>query len=280
MLHQRTSRNSPRTLEYYEYVLGKFQTWLDAQGVNTLAEIDANVLRRFMLDLEDDLKPNSVKAIFRGVRALFSFLVREEMLDRDPMLRVSMPKSDKTLLPAFTEDEIKKLEKGTDGRDATSIRNRAIIHVLLDSGLRLAECAALKVGDIDLATGTMQVMGKGRKERVSKLGATALKSFTKYARIRGGKPGEPLWLGRRGPMTRNGLGETVEKLGRAVGVHAHPHKFRRTTGLMMLRAGCDVFSVQYLLGHSDLTILRRYLNQNSQDVTEAHTKFSPLDRLR
>lgn len=108
----------------------------------------------------------------------------------------------------------------------------------------------------------------------------ALKSFTKYARHRAGQAGEPLWLGRRGPMTEAGIAETLEKLGKAAGVHAHPHKFRRTCALMMLRSGADVFSVQYLLGHSDLTVLRRYLAQTQADVTKAHQLHSPVDGLK
>lgn len=279
-LHQRTSRNSPRTLEYYEFCLSRFSAWLDSLGVRDLEAVDSNALRRFMLHLEGKMKPTSVHAVMRGVRALFKFLEREELIARNPMTTVKMPRQDKTLLPAFTPEEIRKLERGTDGKDAQSMRNRALVLLLLDSGLRLAECASLRVGDVDLTTGTMKVMGKGRKERVSKLGATALKAFTKYARLRGGEAGEPLWLGKRGPMTDFGIAEALERLGESVGVHANPHKFRRTCALFMLRSGADVFSVQYLLGHADLGVLRRYLAQTDADVTSAHEKHSPVDGLR
>ena len=123
-------------------------------------------------------------------------------------------------------------------------------------------------------------MGKGRKERISKLGATALRSFNKYSRQRGGEKGDPLWLGRRGSLTRAGLAEVLEKLGNSVGVHANPHKFRRSCALYMLRSGADVFSVQHLMGHADLTVLRRYLAQTEADVTKAHERHSPVDSLR
>lgn len=279
-LHQRTKRHSPRTLEYYDFCFRTLETWLGHENITTVESIDANALRRFSMSLEQRMKPNSVHAVMRGVRALFKFLEREELIARNPMVKVGMPKQDKCILPAFSNEEIAALLKQTEGKDARNVRNRALVLLLLDSGLRLAECASLKVGDIDLSTGVMKVMGKGRKERVSKLGSLALKTFHKYARLRGGKPGEPLWLGKRGAMTEAGIAETLEKLGNAAGVHAHPHKFRRSCALFMLRSGADVFSVQYLLGHADLTVMRRYLAQTESDVTSAHEKHSPVDAIR
>lgn len=280
MLHQRTSRHTPKTLEYYGYSLGKLTDYLTDAGVSDLGQLESGHLREFLLVLEQSgLKPNSVHAVMRAVRALLKFLESEELLERNPMAKVRMPKTDKALMPSFTEPEIRKLMAATDGKDSLSLRNRALVLVLLDSGLRLSECASLKVGDIDMETGTMKVMGKGRKERISRIGATAQRALVKYLRVRDGRPGEPLWLGVRGAMTRNGIAETLEKLGKRAGVHAHPHKFRRTCALFMLRSGADVFSVQYLLGHADLGVLRRYLAQNERDVTEAHSRHSPVDCL-
>lgn len=187
MLNQRKCRNSPRTLEYYEFCHRNFETWLKDQEITDVLNVTANHLRRFTLDLEERMKPNSVHAIMRGVRALFRFLEAEELIARNPMLKLKMPKLDKTIMPAFTPEEIHRLEKATEGKDPTAIRDLALILFPLNSGLRLSECASLKVGDVNLETGIMNVMGKGRKERVSKLGAVGLKAFTKYARTRCGE---------------------------------------------------------------------------------------------
>jgi len=280
MLHQRTSRNSPRTLEYYDWTLNRFKAFLTGQSLSNVTDVDSGTLRLFMVSLEETMKPNSVHAIMRAVRALFKFLEREELVDRNPMMKIRMPKTDKTILEAFTEAEVELLLKTCDGKDPVDVRNRAMLLLFLDSGLRLAECASLKVGDVDLQSGTMRIMGKGRKERVSKLGATALKAFLRYARMRGGTAGEPLWVGKQGNMTAYGIAETIENIGKSAGVHAHPHKFRRTCALFMLRNGADVFSVQYLLGHSDLGVLRRYLAQTDRDVTNAHEKYSAVDSMK
>lgn len=280
LLHQRVSRHTAKTLVHYEYTLGRFTKWLTANGITEVGQVQAATIRAFMLDLEGVLKPNSVNCIMRGVRALFNFLEAEELIEANPMRRVKMPKVDKVILPAFTREEIAKLEKATSGKTALDVRNRALIYLLLDTGLRLAECAALRVGMVDLGTGHLRVMGKGRKERLVRLGSGSLRALIKYLRLRNGSDGEALWLGERGPLTQWGLAETLEKLGKKAGVHSHPHKFRRTCALMMLRSGADVFSVQHFLGHSDLEVLRRYLAQTEADVTRVHETHSPVDGLR
>jgi integrase/recombinase XerC len=280
MLHQRTSRHSPKTITYYEYSLGKLERHLVACGVEVLEQVTPSVLRQLILDLGETVRPNTVHGIMRAVRAFFNFLVNEEMLDADPMRKVKMPKGDKTLLEPFTSEEIRTLFKATEGKDPTTIRNRAIIVVLLDSGIRLSECASLKIGDIDPMTGTFKVLGKGRKERLTKIGNHSLKSFTKYSRLLPQKNGDPLWIGKYGAMTPAGIAEVLEKLGKSVGVHVHAHKFRRTCALMMLRNGADVFSVQNLLGHADLGVLRRYVSQNDRDIADAHSAYSAVDSLK
>lgn len=279
-LHQRVSRHSPKTLLHYAHSFGKFRAWLESEGVTDVAAIEGRHIRAFMLSLEGSLKPSTLHGVMRDVRALFNFLEREELIVANPMRRVKMPKLDKTIMPAFSAEDVAKLERATEGKTARELRNRALVFLLLDTGLRLTECAALRVGDVDPVTGLAKVMGKGRKERIVRLGTGAMRAYLRYVRVRGGMPGEPLWLGKRGPMTAAGIAETLEKLGKSCGVHAHPHKFRRTCALFMLRSGADVFSVQHLLGHSDLAVLRRYLAQTEADVTRAHERHSPVDGLR
>jgi site-specific recombinase XerD len=272
-LYQRTMRHTERTLGYYQDTLGKFRRWLEAHGVFDVSQVQPATVRRFALELADSgLADSTVHNHMRAVRAFFRFLEREELVERTPMRNVRMPKVEKKILPAFTEEEVAKLLAACDGQDFAQVRNRLLVQLLLDSGLRLAECTHLAIGDIHPETGVMKVMGKGRKERMTRIGAGCLRLYRKYLRMRGGSVGDPLWLGRRGPMKKLGVAETLEKLGKRAGVHAHPHKFRRTCALRLLRAGADVFSVQLLLGHSDLAVLRRYLDQTPEDVLAVHAK--------
>jgi len=281
-LHQRVSRHSAKTLQHYDHSFSKLAAWLVLEGLERVDTLEPRHLRAFLLWLGEagTLNANSIHGVMRDTRAFFNFLEAEGLILQSPMRRVKMPRLDRTILPAFTEDEIRALERATDGKGPRDVRNRALILLLLDTGLRLNECASLRLGDVDLATGHVKVMGKGRKERVTRLGGRALKAFLRYLRHRGGQTGEPLWVGVRGPMTALGIAETLEKLGKRCLVHAHPHKFRRTCALLMLRSGADVFSVQHLLGHADLAVLRRYLAQTEADVTRVHELHSPVDGLK
>lgn len=278
MLHQQSSGHSPCTITHYKVSLRHLKAALDGEGIEDMEDIKPKHLRQMLLTLQAKYKPKTVHGIASDLRAFFAFHQRENNIE-SPMARVDMPKQPQEILPAFTPEEVQAMLKATEGRDPTTIRNRLIILVLLDSGVRLCELATLKLGDIDPKTGIFKVMGKGRKERLTRLSALTLKTYGKYLRFHEGREGDPLWLGKYGAMTYHGLAQTVEMIGKWAKVHAHPHKFRRTCALTMLRNGADVFSVQHLLGHSDLTILRRYLAQTQNDYLQAHIQFSPVQSL-
>lgn len=273
MLHQRSSRHSPTTIQHYKVTFDKLGTFLAENGVQDVAQVTPSHLRAFLLTLEH-LKPRTRWGIACDIRAFFSFLERDELIRTSPMRKVSMPRQPKSILPAFTAEEVRKLLKAVEGKDRCSLRNRAMLLVLLDSGIRLGELAAMKVGDVDVDTGSFKVMGKGSKERVCHLSPHTLKHLARYVRHFRPEPNQPLW-----GLTRFSIANLVKRIGRRAGVHAHPHKFRRTCALTMLKNGCDVFTLQYLLGHSDLTVLRMYLAQTKQDLKEAHQKYSAVQAL-
>ena len=116
--------------------------------------------------MQAKFKPKTVHGVGTDVKALLDFLEQEGMVEADPFKRVTMPRLPKTILPAFESEEITKLLSVTAGRDELSIRNRAMILVLLDSGVRLNEMSSMKVGDVGLETGTFKVVGKVNKERI------------------------------------------------------------------------------------------------------------------
>lgn len=104
MLHEQSSRHSPMTVRRYEYTLAQFQAFLRSQTL--LAEITPSMLREYMLKLESRVKPNTVLGHMRDVKALLRFCEREELLEKIPIYKITMPKVDSTILPALTEEEI------------------------------------------------------------------------------------------------------------------------------------------------------------------------------
>ncbi len=154
--------------------------------------------------------------------------------------------------------------------------------MLLDTGLRLSELASLRVGDVR-PDGTLHVMGKGAKERIVPIGASARRALVRYLATRAAvAAGDPLFCGRWGPaLTARGIQLAIARLGRraAVGTRCSPHTFRHTFARGYLVNGGDVFSLQQILGHATLDMVRRYVSLSEADLVARHRTASPADRL-
>ena len=158
----------------------------------------------------------------------------------------------------------------------------AILMLLLDCGLRIAELASLKLGDVDTDTGTIVVQrGKGGKGRMMHIGDKAQKALWRYLCLYRNGDSDGLFVGQDGkPLERAGLQTMIERLGRKSGVKVHAHKLRHTFAISYLRNGGDIFSLKYLLGHNSLTMVEHYLQSlNAEDAAKAHKRFSPVDNL-
>jgi site-specific recombinase XerD len=275
-------RFTPATREYYRYNLTAFVIWATAQGIFTLADVTTNTVRAYLAKEEGrNLSGYTVLAIARALRAWLNFCVREEWLAASPMGkgRIRMPKVDKDLLPAFLLEDIERLLKACPGA-----RERALVFFLLDTGARASEALAVTLGDIDLAAGSVLIRkGKGRKQRIVYLGAKARRHLLKYLAARGKLPiSAPLWQSQLTgkALTRNGLSQLLQRLGRRAQVTpCTAHMFRRTFALYCLRNGMDIYTLQRLMGHEDLTVLRRYLALVEADLQTAHRRFGVVDNL-
>jgi site-specific recombinase XerD len=168
------------------------------------------------------------------------------------------------------------------GKNFTGIRDRLILLILLDTGLRASELLALNFENVNPVTGILQIMhGKGDKFRVVYLGRRSrmvLRSY--YQKIKHHEGA--LIIGIHGErLEYTGLRQVLRRRAKTAGVvYQSPHSFRRLFALTMLRNGIDVFSLQLLMGHADLQMLRRYLKQAGSDLQEAHNQASPVDKFK
>jgi site-specific recombinase XerD len=226
-----------------------------------------------------------VHAAYRSFRAFFNWY--EEEVEpkewRNPVRKVRPPKVRVEPLEPIALSDLKRLRDTCDRKGFIGDRDRAILLSLLDTGCRAAEFVALNVGDLNLATGTVMVReGKGGKFRTVFVGHGARREVVRYLRHRGGPgPGEPLWSTMEGTrLTYGGLRQMVRHRAAKVGLpEPGLHSFRRAFALACLRNGVDVISLQRLLGHADLSIIRRYLAQTEADLAQAHQKGRPVDNL-
>jgi len=276
MLHQAACRHSQSTMDNYRVMLSRWQDWCEAHDVNTIEQFSRDVVRQWLTELTNStMKASTVWTYTKNVRALFSWLEREELLEKSPFRNVPMPKVPNEILEPFTEDEVKALLKATSGSRPYDIRDRALIMVLLDSGIRLEELTEMVVGQVQSDGVFIIRHGKGGKDRPAYLSTVALKALRRWERIRGGKPGEALWVGQRGYLKKNGIVQLLERIGRGCGVHCHAHKFRRTSALWMLRSGADLLTVQKHLGHANLDVIQKYVKLTCADIQAAHARHSP-----
>ena len=278
-LDNRARRFSLNTLKFYETQLTNFFVWCENQNVYRLEDLTPRIIRLFLIHLQEkNLKDHSIFCAAIAIRRFCNFCLAEGLLPESPMKKVAMPDRDKNIIPALTQDQIKKLVKATDTK-----RDEVLVLFLLDSLLRASECLSLNMGDIDLQTGEIKVfLGKGRKDRTAYIGAKTTKLLLRYLLQRGPlKDSDPVWIslktGKR--LTLTGIDQLFRRLRRKTSLQVTPHTLRRTGCLFLLRAGMSVYHLARLMGHTDISTLRHYLDLVQEDVREAYNKFGIVDNI-
>jgi integrase/recombinase XerC/integrase/recombinase XerD len=178
--------------------------------------------------------------------------------------------------------DLKKM-LATCSKSFTGVRDRALLVALLDTGCRASEFLALNIDDLDIQSGAVVVMkGKGHKRRVTFLGARSRRLILRYLRLRPESMSSmAVWVTVQGTrLTYAGLRQIVRRRAKRADVPTPSlHSFRRAFALLSLRNGMDVYSLQKLMGHSDLSVLRRYLAQTQEDLQKAHERAGPVDNM-
>jgi integrase/recombinase XerD len=299
---------SLRTVDGYRRELHK---WLAYQGDCAVASVTVEHARAYLSYLrtnyiprritgknDQPLSPKTIRNVWAALSAFFTWASVEFKIP-DPMDEVPAPKYQKTEIHPLTREQVEAMLKACETTReakttqrhtfshtrATANRDRAIIKVLLDTGLRASELCQLRIDDYDPATGDLRVrFGKGGKTRLAYLEKSARRDVWRYLATRddADDPNAPMFLGHfNRPMTKDGLRILITRLGKKAGVpRCHPHRFRHTFALEFLRSGGDVFTLQKLMGHSTLDMVRHYLNLAQVDVRNAHRRASPVDNWR
>jgi integrase/recombinase XerD len=271
---------SPRTLETYEHQLHHMAKFLGDPDITSITTHD---LKRFFHYLRNEYTPprwNGTSTPLAG-RTLRNYWIvcrsfytwaEAELGVPDAINGIAAPKPNTIQVEPFTQEEVKAMLQAT-----RSPRDHTLLLVLLDTGIRASELCALKVADVDLKTGEMNVQGKGKKERCCYLGDVARRSLWKYLDDR--EPREPLFITQQGrALNIQRLWQVVVKIGKRAGIaNAHPHRFRHTFAVQFLRNGGDIFTLQMLLGHSSLAMVRHYAALAAIDAEQAHRRASPAD---
>ncbi|MEA5075780.1 MAG: tyrosine recombinase [Coriobacteriia bacterium] len=282
--HLRVERNlSPRTLTAYASDLSGLCDWAAREQVHLL-EADHRILRRYLAEL--DRAQYSKRTIARrlaAARGLYRHLVRRGMLSASPAAILSTPKMTKRLPTVAAESLIDDLLALPDRGSAPGLRDAAILELLYASGIRVSELTGLDLGDVDLASATVRVMGKGARERIVPIHPLAIDRVRSY--LESGRPAldkgaaeGALFLNRLG--TRLSSGGVRRMLERYLGeleqsARMTPHDLRHSFATHLLEGGADLRTVQELLGHVALSTTQIYTHVSTRHLREVHKGAHP-----
>jgi len=276
-----------------------------------VSKITSTQLSEFILYLRQDYKPRrlpgdespykttTIRNAWCAVRSLFGWLNEEIHLER-PDLDLHKPQVSYPEIKPYSEEDIRKMIKVCEepltierngglyqAMRRAALRDKALVLFLLDTGVRASECAQVRVKDLDIEEGSVTIRpvnsSRKNKARIIKIGRVCKKALWRYYQLRGGLfPTDPVFLTvEERAMNRNSIRMAIRKIGKAAGVDdCYPHRFRHTFAIQFLRNGGDVFSLQYILGHTDSAMTRHYLSLADMDITAAHHMASPADRWR
>ena len=272
---------SPNTLRGYGNEIRALLAWLDFQGVISIEEMSADVIRKYLLSLKEHRNPGGQAAGYRLIRQLTFWWERETDDEyKLPIRKVKPPKVNNQPLPGIKREAIEAMLDVCSG--PTRERDRAVMLFLADTGVRASELTDLKMSDIDLVKGSAVIRhGKGGKRRVVYFGQKTRRELRKYLAQRKHAGVEDALFARDDgdPLTFAGLRQIVRRRAAMAGLpEPGLHDFRRFFALNMLRNGADLISLARLMGHSGITVLQRYLYQVDADLQAIHAKASPLDR--
>jgi site-specific recombinase XerD len=283
-LHCKAQRYRQKSIEFYDNLLPPFFKWLIGQGVSQIEAITAHHVRAHLVNKqtiyvgtedESEASGHTIHAIARALRAFFNFCVAETWLTVSPMATVKMPRKPKKILAAYAATEIKKLFAA-----AKDDREKTLLYILLDTGIRAGECVSLRARSVDWQTNSLTIIaGKGEKDRMVYFGAKTARYLIRY--MRGMEPAQYLFTNHYtgSQFTYNGLAQLLRRIGKAANVHCTAHKFRRTFAINSLRNGMNLYYLARLMGHEDIAILKPYLDIVKVDLQTAYQQFGVVDNL-
>ena len=281
---RRTKNRSNRTVKYYSNYVNAFVRYCKSQGAYLLEDIDTSLLRTYILAISQDHNPGGVHAAYRALRAFLLWVEKEELMQPDwknPVRKVDAPFVPEHIIEPISLVDVHTLLATCRENTFFSKRDKAVFFLLLDTGARAQEVCDLNLEDVELSSGKVTIReGKGRKPRYAFVGRTTIKAIRSYVRLRSDTQAPALFVSKTSDrLTYDGLRQLLQRRSRLAGLKRQPtlHDFRRQFALSMLNNGADLFSLQRLMGHKDITVLRRYLAQTTGDLQATHEKCSPVE---
>lgn len=278
---------TPKTMKNKRQEYKQLKRYLtEKRGITELESVTVHDLRAYVrLKHNEGLQPQSIVSMFKMVKAFFSWCEKEEYIKENVAKKVELPKVPKKVLNGFDSEEVQSMIDAFSYKTYFEARNKAIIAMLADTGLRAMEIRGLVT--VNVMDSSILVFGKGHKERIVFISPALKKILIRYERIkrehfRDKVVSEHYFLSYRGGMISHvGLDNVVKEAGRRANIQdarVSPHTFRHFYAVQCLNSGnIDVYSLSRLLGHANIAVTQRYLHtMNDEQLSGKALTSSPL----
>jgi integrase/recombinase XerD len=233
-----------------------------------------------------DRRPAAPATLQRKVACLRSFyrhLRREQIVEGDPTKELRPPRPRGRLPKVLSRDEVNRLLSQPTGNGSAALRDRALLETMYACGLRASEAISLTLSELDLEAGILLARGKGSKERIVPIGSKARETLQRYLdiarpRLVGLRDEAHVFVNLRGgPLSRQGLYKIVQRHARSAGLEARmsPHTLRHTFATHLLAGGCDLRSLQEMLGHADIATTQIYTHLSAERLRDVYFEAHP-----
>ena len=281
-LHLENTNFSALTIKSYRADLEEFLSFSNTRGKTTLADFNSTHIRNFLASLQNFKDParNTMLRKIASLRSFAAYLLRQGKLESNPFKLLPAPKRQR-LLPKFLSlPETDRLLDTASQSPKFAARDKALFELMYSSGLRRSEVTGLKIRDIDFFNGVVKVFGKGAKERLVPVTDAALQAIYLACRKNPQKD-EALFLNKNGtPLTGDGLAYIFKNT--AIASHlarkVTPHSLRHTFATHLLNNGCDLRSLQEMLGHKSLSATQVYTHVSLEKLKNVYQNAHPKSK--
>ena len=275
---------SENTVLNYEIDIEEFFDFLKKESIDKIKEVDYSVVRFYLMDLYNKkYSRNTVSRKLSSLRSFFKYLHKEQFVDINPFILVSSPKKEKRLPKFLYNEDLEKIFDIPDESTSIGQRDKVILELLYDTGIRIGELVNIKLNDINFSNKSIKILGKGNKERIVLFGAYLDDYLNKYLddgrlELLKEKESEYLILNAKGKnITTRGVRLIIENIIKkaCINTHATPHTLRHTFATHLLENGADLLTVKELLGHSSLSSTQVYTHVTNERLRNVYLHTHP-----
>jgi len=273
------------TVINYGKDLKLFTQFLEEQNILDFKKIEYKTIRKFLEFLyEKDYSKKSIARHISSLRSLFKYLIKEDLIEKNPMTLISNPKLDKKLPKFLYYDELEKILSIPDRNTILGMRDLTILETFYSTGIRVSELINIKIKDIDFNSKNIKILGKGNKERYVLFGEVLKKYLISYINKKEEFSNcEYLFINRLGnKLTDRGVRLIIDNILKKgmIEYHISPHVLRHTFATHLLDNGANLRTVQELLGHESLSSTQIYTHISNEKLREVYLKSHPRSNIK